>query len=406
MTGFSWKTRWYVAVVLIALSFIVQPLSIKPSFGGEDDVVKIGSPTPYSGVYAEASKLVAGGEDLAVKQWNDQGGVLGKKLVMLREDTQQLPAVAARKARKLFQEDGINVLLGAAGSNVAAAELDIARKLKRLFIIHVAYSSELTGKDCNYYTVRIGHNSLIEAAAFGAWMVKNFGKTYYFIAADYLWGTSTTEDFIAAVEKAGGKTLGKTYFPLGAKDLSPYFASIKQAKPEVLFTVAAGNDARLALTQIHQFGLDKEMKIAGPAPLFGAEILSTVGEAAEGIVGASPWHAVLDTPASQKFVADYKAFVGEEPPLYAMHGYAGVDLYVQAVQQAGTTDTDAVIKTMRGFTYHGPQGVNYIRPEDNQAMMDFYIMTVKQGKVQILERVPRESYSVPSTCQKDLSKAD
>jgi hypothetical protein len=61
---------------------------------------------------------------------------------------------------------------------------------------------------------------------------------------------------------------------------------------------------------------------------------------------------------------------------------------------------------MRGFTYHGPQGVNYIRPEDNQAMMDFYIMTVKQGKVQILERVPRESYSVPSTCQKDLSKAD
>jgi ABC-type branched-subunit amino acid transport system substrate-binding protein len=139
---------------------------------------------------------------------------------------------------------------------------------------------------------------------------------------------------------------------------------------------------------------------------FGAEILSTVGEAAEGIVGASPWHAVLDTPASQQFIADYKAFVGEEPPLYATHGYAGVDLYVQAVQQAGTTDTDAVIKTLRGFTYQGPQGVNYIRPEDHQAMMDFYIMTVKQGKVQILERVPRESYTVPNTCQKDLSKAD
>jgi branched-chain amino acid transport system substrate-binding protein len=395
-----------VAAVLVALSFVVQHLSRQPSFAAEDDVIKIGSPLPYSGVYAEASKLVAGGEDLAVKQWNDKGGVLGKKLAILREDTQQLPAVAARKARKLIQEDGINVLLGAAGSNVAAAELDIARKLKQLYIIHVAYSSELTGKDCNYYTFRIGHNSSIEAAAFGAWMVKNFGQSYYFIAADYLWGTSTTEDFIAAVEKAGGKTLGKTYFPLGAKDLSPYFASIKQAKPEVLFTAAADNDARLALTQIHQFGLDKEMKIAGPAPLFGAEILSTVGEAAEGIVGASPWHAVLDTPESQKFVADYKAFVGEEPPLYAMHGYEGVDLYVQAVQQAGTTDTDAVIKTLRGFTYRGPQGVNYIRPEDNQAMMDFYIMTVKQGKVQILERVPRDSYTVPNTCHKDLSKAD
>lgn len=406
MTGFSCKTGWYVAVMLIALSFIVQHLSIKWSFASEDDVIKIGSPMPSSGTYAEASKLVAGGEDLAVKQWNEKGGVLGKKLVILREDTQQLPAIAARKARKLFQEDGINVLLGAAGSNIAAAELDIARKLKRLLIIHVAYSSELTGKECNYYTFRIGHNSLIEAAAFGTWMVKNFAKTYYFIAADYLWGTSTTEDFIAAIEKAGGKTLGKIYFPLGANDLSPYFASIKQAKPEVLFTVAAGNDARLALTQIHQFGLDKEMKIAGPAPLFGAEILSTVGEAAEGIAGASPWHAVLNTPESQKFVVDYKALIGEEPPLYAMHGYAGVDLYLQAIQRAGTTDTDAVIKTLRGFTYRGPQGVNYIRPEDNQAMMDFYIMTVKQGKVKILERVPRESYTVPNTCNKDLSKAD
>jgi branched-chain amino acid transport system substrate-binding protein len=395
-----------VAVVLIALSFVVQHLSRQPSFAAEDDVIKIGSPMPYSGVYAEASKLIAGGEDLAVQQWNERGGVLGKKLAILREDTQQLPAVAARKARKLFQEDGVNVLLGAAGSNVAAAELDIARKLKRLFIIHVAYSSELTGKECNYYTFRIGHNSSIEAAASGAWMVKNVGKTYHFLAADYLWGTSTTEDVSAAVEKAGGTTLGKTYFPLGAKDLSPYFASIKQAKPEVLFIVAAGNDARLALTQLHQFGLNKAMKIAGPAPLFEAEILSTVGEAAEGTVGASPWHAVLDTPASQKFVADYRAFVGEEPPLSAMHGYAGVDLYVQAVQHAGTMDTDAVIKALRGFTYHGPQGINYIRPEDNQAMMDFYIMTVKQGKVRILERVPRERYTVSNTCHKDLSKAE
>ncbi|MBI4596419.1 MAG: ABC transporter substrate-binding protein, partial [Candidatus Tectomicrobia bacterium] len=356
--------RNFVLVALIALFLLclmdIQQLS---AFTGE---IKIGSPVPFSGVYAEGATLIRHAEEQAATEWNDKGGVLGKKLVILREDTQQQPAVGARKTVKLIDSDNVTAVFGAQGSNIAAAQQAVALQKKTLFLIHTAYSSSLTGESCNRYTFRIGHNSQIEAAAFGKWIIKNVGKKVYFIASDYLWGTATTEDFLQAVKEAGGEPMGKTFFPLGAKDLSPYFATIRQVKPEILFVTAAGNDARLALTQIHQFGLDKEMKIVGPATLLGAEILSTVGDASEGVISVTPWDAILDIPKSKKFVEGYKKVTnGTTPSVYAMHAYEAIDLYAQAVSKAGSTDTEAVIKALRGFTYDGPQGVNVMRPEDN-----------------------------------------
>ena len=399
----DWQKPVGEKIMLMAVAAFLMVLVIFPNqaaaFSGE---IKVGSPVPYSGVYAEAAKLIVSGEELAAKEWNDKGGVLGKKLVIVREDTQQQPAVGARKSVKMIDSDGVAAIFGAQGSNVAAAQQSVAEQKKILFIVHTAYASSLTGDKCSHYTVRIGHSSSIEAAAFGSWIVKNLGKKVYFIASDYLWGTSTTEDFLQAVKEAGGEPMGKTFFPLGAKDLSPYFATIRQVKPQILFSTAAGNDARLAITQIHQFGLDKEMKIVGPATMFGSEVLESVGDAAEGLIGITPWHDILDTPKSKKFVADYKKATGKEPPLYAMHAYEAIDLYAQAVTKAGTTETEAVIKALRGYTYDGPQGVNIIRPEDNQAMMDMYITTVKGGKVQIMDKIKREDIKVPDLCGKDL----
>lgn len=392
------KLLLITSIIFLLVLLLLPKYSL--AFSGE---IKVGSPVPYSGVYAEGAALIVAGEELAAKQWNDKGGVLGKKLVILREDTQQQPAVGGRKTMKLIDSDGVVAMFGAQGSNIAAAQQSVILQKKTLFIIHTAYSSSLTGESCNRYTFRIGHHSGIESAAFGPWIVKNLGKKVYFIASDYLWGTATTEDFVKAITAAGGESLGKTYFPLGAKDLSPYMATIRQAKPEVLFVTAAGNDARLAISQLHQFGLNKEMKIAGPATLFGAEVLGTVGEASEGQVAIVPWDSVLDTPKSKAFVEAYmKATDGKMPSLYAMHGYEAIDLYAQAVIKAGTTDTEAMIKTLTGFTYDGPQGINVLRPADHQAMMDMYITTVKNGKVVILDKVKREDINVPDTCGKDL----
>lgn len=373
---------------------------------GEDKRIKIGIPTPYTGAFAEAAKLIAGGEQMAVDEWNKRGGLLGKKLVILREDTRQLPSVGARKARKLYREDGVDVLVGATGSNVATAELYTAKMLKKLFIIGYAYSSALTGRDCNRYTFRVGHNSLILSSAFGYWMVENLGKTFYFIAPDNLWGSDTLEDFATGVERAGGEVVGRTYFPFESMDISSFLEPVREAGPEVLFVVAGGGDASLALTQIDRLGLNREMKIAGPSTLFNAELLATVGDAAEGVMGVTPWQPDLDRPESGKFVEDYKAKMGREPPLYALGGYEAVDLYARAVKKAGTTDVEKVIDTLRGFTYDGPQGVIYIRPEDHQAMMDVYITRVENGEVKIVDRVARESYRVPVTCKKDLSRPD
>jgi ABC-type branched-subunit amino acid transport system substrate-binding protein len=217
-------------------------------------------------------------------------------------------------------------------------------------------------------------------------MVKNLGKKYYIIGADYAWPRSTAEVYTKFLKENGAEIIGETWFPLGTKDFASYFGKVKAAKPEVLLMICAGNDAVSLVSQVKQYGLGKQMKLAADGWLVSADIIKAHGSNADGIIIADFYVSSLDTPENKVFVKNYMARYKDAPSKMALSSYEGVMWVAQAIKQAGSTDTDKMVKALEGSTYKGPQGTKKMGP-DNQSSLDVYMIQIANGgQYKILER--------------------
>jgi len=217
-------------------------------------------------------------------------------------------------------------------------------------------------------------------------MMKNLGKKYYIIGADYAWPRSTAEVYTKFLKEAGAELIGETWFPLGNKDFAPYFGKIKAAKPEVLLMICAGNDAVSLASQVKQYGLAKQMKLAADGSFVSADIIKAHGNNADGIIIADFYVDTLNTPENKTFVKNYLARTKELPSKMALSSYEGVMWVAQAIKQAGSTDTDKVVKALEGSTYKGPQGSKKMDPVSHQSSLDVYMIKIENGKYKVMEK--------------------
>ena len=225
---------------------LVPPFIIKAR--GETPI-KIGLDNPLTGVYAALGKNELIGCQYALEQINAKGGILGRKVELLVEDSTSGDAgTAVQKARKLIDRDKVNFLLGNVNSALAQAMAQVASEKGVFMVDPGGHTDPITGTDCHWNVFRVCNTTQMEANAVAGVLIKDFGKKWYYITPDYAFGHTLQAGMEKAAAKLGGSKVGGDLTPLGTTDFSSYLIKAQAANPDVIIFLTAGQDAVAANT--------------------------------------------------------------------------------------------------------------------------------------------------------------
>jgi len=311
-----------------------------------NNVVKIGILTDLSSIYADYS-----GEPntIAVKMAIEAfgGTVGGKKIEILTADFQNKPDISLAIARKWFDEEGVDAIVDAPNSAVAAALSALVREKNKVYMIG-AVSSDLTGKFCTPNTMQFTPDTYAMAAVAGQALVSQGLKSWYSVTADYAMGHAMERDTFGVVKAGGGTAVGQVRHPFGASDMSSFVLQAQSSKAQVLSLASAGGDAQNLLRAINEYGVNKSMKVVA----LNTELLDAY-KLGRKLLGGTYftegwyWDANAENRAfAEKFVARHsKKFY---PSRGSAAIYAMVTEYLKAVQATNDdTNGKAILDKIR-----------------------------------------------------------
>ena len=359
------------------------------------DQVVIGDIDDMSGVYADV--MGQAGIDVINMAIADFGGtVLGRKIVLLYADHQNKPDIAVSKAREWADQNGLNMLFGGTNTGAAIAIAKVMPAKKVPLFITGASGASLTNEDCTAYTVHYVYNTTALANGTATTVVKNGGKSWFYLTADYAFGTQLQSAASKVVEANGGKNVGAVRVPLQTSDFSSFVLQAQASGAQVLGLANAGTDFINSLKASNEFGLTKTMKPVGLV-VFINNVHSLGLDVAQGLTVTTAWYWDLNDE-TRAFSKRYLART-QKPPTMAQAGtYSATMTYLKAVKAAGTTDGAAVARKMRELPVNDAFTRNGLVRADGQMQHDMYLAMVKApldskapwDDLDILETIPAE----------------
>jgi len=343
----------------------------------QTDKIKIGHLTPLTGFLGALGDYAVLGLRIAEEEINKSGGVMGRQIEVMSEDSVN-PATAATKAQRMLEQDGATVLLGEINSASALTIMQVAARNKRFYMQIGARSDALRGKNCNRYTFHVDIPSTVMVNAVGKALVRDNmmkGKKFYTLTADYIFGHDLARAAKAFFDGNGGNLIGDELVATDVTDFSPYLLKIRQAKPDVVCSNLAGNQVTNLIKQYAEFGL--------PYPIVGFNLNTADAWAAgEGnLSGTWPtvWHHDLDTPGSKAFVATFIKKHNKPPENHAWIEYVSLKMMAQAMNETKSTDTDKLIAYFEKQTEFDVLKARkaYFRSWDHQLVQEAYPFTVR-----------------------------
>ncbi|CAB3716678.1 MULTISPECIES: ABC transporter substrate-binding protein [Achromobacter] len=342
--------------------------------GISDDVIRIGFITDMSGVYSDIDGKA--GLDAIRMAIEDAGGSInGKKIEVVSADHQNKADVASARAREWFDQQKVDVIVAGTNSATSLAMAAVAAEKKKPFIAVGAGASDLTNAQCSPYTIHYAYDTVALARGTGSAVVKDGGKSWFFLTADYAFGHALERDTMAVVKAAGGEIKGQVRAPLGASDFSSFLLQAQASKAQILGMANAGGDTINTIKAANEFGVTKTMKMAGLL-VFINDVHSLGLQATQGMYLTDGWYWD-QSDASRAWSKKFEAKVGRKPSMLQAGDYSSTMFYLNAVKATGTDDADTVIKWMKSnkindfFTQGG-----YVR-EDGRMVHDMYLMQVK-----------------------------
>ena len=364
------KIQRFAILPCAMLSLIAGPAALAAG-----DQVVIGDIDDLSGVYADVNGQ--GGIEAVNMAIADFGGtVLGKKIVLLTVDHQNKPDIGASKFREWADQNGLNMLLGGSNTGVSIAMSKVAAAKKVPFIAIGAGGASLTGADCTAYTVHYAYDTTALANGTASVIVKNGGKTWFFLTADYAFGTQLQDAATKVALANGGKVLGAVRVPLGTTDFSSFLLQAQSSGAQVLGLANAGTDFSNSLKGATEFGITKTMT---PAALlaFISDIHSLTLQTAQGLYLTTGWYWDLNEE-TRAFGKRYFEKMKKEPTMDQAGYYSATLQYLKAVKAVGTTDADKVMAELKKAKINDMFAKNgYVRA-DGLMIHTMYVMQVKK----------------------------
>jgi branched-chain amino acid transport system substrate-binding protein len=290
------------------------------------------------------------GAMLAIREYNEKGGVLGRRIEALHMDTETTPATGSRIAERMITRNEAAFLIGAVHSGVANAISQVAQKYGTVFFNTNSSSPTESGRDCHRVKFVWDGNG----TNFNHAIVKNAmrvnGKNWLLLTNDYVWGHNTSKSTRTLVEANGGKVMDELMVPQNTRDFSSFLLKIQQIKPNVIATAVGGDDIKALRQQVVQTKLDRAYAWINNQQDW-PDVYGLGPEAVFGVFGTT-WYYRLDLPGVKEFVAKYqKTYPGVQirvPGNVFLNGYLATRELLRVVEEAGTTNNIAVIKKLEG----------------------------------------------------------
>ena len=329
---------------LLAATALAAPVQAQQS-----DPVRIGAIVDMSGVY---SRHGGPGMVEAVKMAvEDFGGkVNGHPIEVLSADYQNKVDVTASTARHWLDSDNVSMIIESTDSASMLALWQLGAEKKRIIIGNGSGTTVVTNDACMPYGIHYTWDTYALATGTGGAIVKEGGKSWFFIAADYVFGKSLQADTTRVVLADGGTVVGGVAAPLSTTDFSSYLLQAQASKAQVIGLANAGGDFVNSVKQAAEFGISKTQRLAAML-VFINDIKSLGLQTAQGLTFTDGWYWDQDD-SSRAFAAKFYARHQAEPSMVQAGAYSATMHYLKAVQAVGSTDSDKVAQWMKDNHIH------------------------------------------------------
>ena len=388
--------------LLVGAAFAATPLAVlsqaakgpakgAPAKGISGDVVRIGVLTDMSGLYSDLGGQ--GSVEAAKMAVADFGGkVMGKNIDVIGADHQNKADVGANKAREWYDTQGVDMITDILNSAVGIATAKVSAEKKRINMNVGAASTRLTNEDCTPYTVHYAYDTYALANGTGNAIVKQGGKSWFFLTADYAFGHSLEADTAAVVKKGGGEVKGAVRHPLNAADFSSFLLQAQSSKAQIVGLANAGGDTINSIKAANEFGITKNQQLAGLL-VFITDIHSLGLPTTQGMYLTDGWYWDLNDD-TRKFGRRFFDKMKKMPTMVHAGVYSATLNYLKAVQAAGTDDSDAVMGELKKAKINDLFAKGGSIRADGRMVHDMYLMQVKKPSE---SKYPWDYYTIKAT---------
>ena len=341
--------------------------------------IVIGLTMDASGQYAASGGSERLGAMMAIKEFNDKGGLFGRRLEAIHMDTETTPATGSRVAERMITRNEAAFLIGAVHSGVANAISQVAQKYGTVYLNTNSSSPTESGKDCHRVKFVWDGNGTNFSHAIVKNAMSASGKNWLLMTNDYVWGHNTAKATRAAIEANGGKVVDELLVPQNTRDFAAYLLKVQQIKPDVVATAIGGDDIKALRQQVVQLKMNNK-----PAWINNQQDWPDVyGLGPEQIFGVfgTTWYYRLDLPGVKEFVASYqKLYPGvaiRVPGNVFYNGYMATRELLRAVERAGSTANIKVIKELENLKVPARERMQhfdaYMNPATHQMQQTIYM---------------------------------
>ena len=329
-----------------------------------DKTVKVGILHSVTGTMAISETGSVQAEKLAIKQINDAGGVLGRKIEFIQEDGASDWPTFAEKAKKLLVNDKVAAVFGCWTSASRKAVLPVFEQYNGMLYYPTFYE----GLEQSPNVIYTGQEATQQIIAGIDWVVKEKkAKTFYLLGSDYIWPRTSNKIARKHIEKLGLTVVGEEYYPLGHTQFNSVINKIKLKKPDVIYAIVVGGSNVAFYKQLKAAGIDmtKEKPLLLTISVTEDEIQGIGGENIVGAYAVMKYFQSLNNPNNVAFVKAFKAMWGKDIVIgdVTQAAYLGPWLWKAAVEKAGSFDIDAIKKASPGIELKtAPEGYVKIHP--------------------------------------------
>jgi len=342
-----------------------------------DKPIRIGVLNDQSGIYADLSGQ---GSVMAARMAvEDFGGkLLGKPIDVIFADHQNKPDIGAALAARWYDVDGVDAIIDVPVSSVALAVQGVARERKRTVLFSAAGSSDITGKDCSPYGTQWTFDSYALAKGTASAATKAGGDSWFFLTANYAFGTAMEADARRFIGEAGGQVLGSVRHPQATADFSSFLLQAQNSKAKVIGLANAGNDTILAVRAAADFGIVSGGQKVAAMLTFLSDVHALGLKTAQGLqlTESFYWNLNDGTRAWSKRFGE--RMNGRMPTMVHAGVYSALTHYLKAVKAAGTTDADKVAAAMRDIPVSDTILPKASVRQDGRVIRPYYLFEVKK----------------------------
>lgn len=366
------------ALTIASAMALAAPAAISVA---QEDPVKIALVHGLSGSTFEAfSKQTQTGFELGIEYaTKGTGMVKGRKIEIIKKDTQFKPDVARAVLEEAYGDDGVLIAVGGTSSGVTKGMLPVAAEYERILLVEPAVADSLTGPDSNRYVFKTSRNSSMDMQAQARALKPDSNLYVATLAEDYAFGKDGIEAFKKALEGTGANVVAEEYVPLKTTDYTAtaerLFAALKDkpGRKVIMIYVAGSGDPMGSIAGMDPGRLGIEISTGG-------HILPVLPryKSVPGMEGAIYYYyEIPKNEINDWLVKTHQERFDGPPDFFTAGGMAAALAVVKALETADEMETEALIKAMEGMKWDTPKGPMMFRPEDHQALQSMYHFKIR-----------------------------